>query len=184
MSLSRKPAERAVEITAMKAFFLKSMREKSWAAGLKGIAFRVTPGLWLNEFEEENFRFEQSYGIFDFHQKSNSRVILSDTITIYFKGKETWLMTYGAPRCEREDLPFLQRALMEAYAYKGHGKFFGGRGLRHHVEEGVPSLYENSAYGNFENFRGHDKIVLQGRVAPECTMLSTYSGGIIDVRSR
>lgn len=184
MGLSKKAAERVAQIAAMEVFFLKAMREKSWAAGVKGIAVLNTPGLWCNKFKEGDFYLKQCYGIFDVRSKVGSRVSLSDTITISLKREEVWLMTYNALYCERKDLSSLKRALMEAYAYEGAGKFHGGRGLVNYEEEGSHSIYNNSAYGNFTHFGGHDKIVPSGKTAPECSMWGSYSGGFVDVRSR
>lgn len=168
----------------METFFLTAMGKCGWATGVKGTKVIGTNGLRMNEFEEGDFRFRQVYGIFDAHHRTDlSRVALTDIVTIFYKGRETWMMTLNG-HCRKEDLSFLQRALMEAYAYKGRGKFHGGRGLVHHTEDGYPIEYGNSAHGAFHNFGGTEGIRPLGKVISEYTGQTEYRGWLITPRSR
>lgn len=182
--MGKKTAEKIMWIAAMEAFYLKASHGHGWATGVKGAKVLGTSGFQRYEFEEGDFHFRQNHGIFNAHYRPDpSRVSLSDIIMISYKGKDAWMLTLNG-HCRKEDLPFLQRALMEAYAYNGRGKFHGGRGLVHHLEEGYPNEYVNSAHGAFHNFGGTEGIRPLGKVVSEYTGQTEYRGWLITPRSR
>jgi len=179
MGLSKSAAERAELIAATEAFFLKAMREHSWAAGVKGKKLAGAVDVWLNEFKEGGFHFKQMYRIFNAHFRPDpSRVFLSDTINISFEEQDVWFMTLNG-HCKKGDLSFLQRVLMEAYVYEGAGNFHGGRGLLHHTEKEYLSRYDNSAHGSFRHFGGTEKIRPLGKIVTEQTGFAEYGGWFI-----
>lgn len=75
------------------------------------------------------------------------------TTRIFYDGESVWEMAYDG-HYPSEVIPFLKKALCEAYKEKG---FYGGRGPRHFGENAY--MYHNTFEGDFAEFKGRECVV-------------------------
>lgn len=152
----------AVTWQEVRDFFFRAMRQ-GYAGKGKPQPVPDMPGFKRQVYEENHFRLVDQWG-----SNTDSNVSAGIT-TIWYEGKIVFLMTYSGAYDE-EAIPFLKKALLEAYRCK---EFNGGRGPKFFKKGKL--IYLNHWNHDERNSWGREEI---WTVDGGCLGFHEYCGGL------